>query len=366
MRAVAGLFGLVFVPLLLTACAGEDPATALLADYRERMARVLDVDAPPLEPPALAPWPRPRVRTVAIPEQRVDLLDFLDLQACGLGPLIAERSSALGRVKEPSQRLRYELEFLARADACLTPAADAGNADAGPDDETRALLAELLDAKRAALGAVIWNATLGDAALAADFALDVQPLAPTRVRGAGREATGAVHRLAQIAAQGGQAGEAPGDDWEAPWAALAHDRFGGRARRSVALLTAVLADVADWLEARERERPLCPLGRPTPDARILLNLFTRYYAGAVQPYLAAVSTETQRWLDALAALLAAQRLAPPAEFEAAVAGLLGGAGRGTEWQALVAARDRHTRAWQTLLGACDLAPRRPAAARTES
>jgi hypothetical protein len=31
-------------------------------------------------------------------------------------------------------------------------------------------------------------------------------------------------------------------DWEAPWAALAHDRFGGRSRRSVALVAAALAD----------------------------------------------------------------------------------------------------------------------------
>lgn len=354
-RLRAALGGLLMLALV-AGCDARDPATGMLLDYRARVARVLEIDADDLVVPQLSAWPRPRRRTLAVPAEHADLLEFLDLQQCRLGPLIGERSSALGRVKQPSQLLRYELAFLQRAQDCL--ADPARRSDVDPD--TVALLDGILADKRARLGAVVWNATLGDPALAANLALDVAPLAPATVAGAGRETTGALLRWASIAEDAGRTPVAL-DDWEVPWASIDRSRFGGRARRSVALLTVVLGQVADWLEARARTRPICPQHVATPRAQILSNVFAHYYAGRVQPYLADVSGEAGRWLDALAALRAAQRVTPPAGFETGAAPLLShvgasGAGRGAEWDRFVAARDRHTRAWQQVLEQCAMAP----------
>jgi hypothetical protein len=338
--------------VLLAGCAPADPAAALLADYRTRVLRVLDADdvAPAVAAPSA--WPRPRARTLPIPDQRVDLIEFLSLHACDLGALVGERSSPLGRVMVPSQRLRYELRFLARAAAC-----DPGDADAAAE------LDAIVNAKRAALPPVLWNATIGDPALAHHLALDVGPLDPERAAGAGREAIGALRRLA-ARVDDPAAARPEAADWEAPWEVLASDRYGGRVRRSAALLSAELTTVAAALEASEAERPLCPQGRPTPDARVLETVFTRYYAAAVQPYMAAVEPAFERWLAALGALRTAQPAQAPPGFDAAVAGLLppperAGEAVGDERAALRRARVRHTEAWQALLDRCGLGPQRP-------
>ncbi|MDZ7825615.1 MAG: DUF3080 family protein [Gammaproteobacteria bacterium] len=151
------------------------------------------------------------------------------------------------------------------------------------------------------------------------------------------------------------------EDWEAPWRSLDRSRFPAAARRALALMRITLEDVSAAMETRESRRPVCPLGRPTPDARILENLFQRYYAGvsaegapAVQPFLADLSSDYRRWLDALVQLRRAQRTQAPDGFSA-VADLQ------AEWQALVRARDRHTQLWQDLLERCGLEPRGPGA-----
>lgn len=334
-------------------CAPADPARALLEDYRDRVARVLERPAAGALVPSLEPWPRARLRTLEVEPQRTNLVRFLRLHDCGLGALVGERSSPLGRVMPPSQRLAYEHRFLRVADRCL------GELAADPEaDEDREALAEIVAGKRARLDAVVWNATLGSEALASVFTLDVDALAPERVAGSGSEVTGAVRELVRRAPRIGDPTLEP-ERWEAPWQVLSGSAFGGRARRSIALLALALEEVAGHLEAREAERPVCPQGIPTDRARILQNVFTRYYAGAVQPYLAAVDAELRPWFAALAALRAAQGADAPAGFDAATAPIVDPAVPGGEWSRLVAARDRHTQAWQDLLGRCDLAPSRP-------
>ena len=351
--------GAIVLPALVLLCASgcepADPARALLDDYRTRMGRVLEVDPGPLPEAELAPWPRARDRTLEVPAQRINLIEFLRLQRCDLGELVGARSSPLGRVMQPSRRLRYEIRFLRRADACLE------RLGAQPDaQENAARLAGLVAAKRTGLGAVIWNATLADDALADSHALSTPALAPAQTRGSGREATGALRRLAVIADAAGRRAVTL-EDWEAPWRSLDRSRFPAAARRALALMRITLEDVSAAMETRESRRPVCPLGRPTPDARILENLFQRYYAGvtsegalAVQPFLADLSSGYRRWLDALVQLRRAQRTQAPEGFSA-VADLQ------AEWQALVRARDRHTQLWQDLLERCGLEPRGPGA-----
>lgn len=344
---------LLVLALAAVGCAPADPARALLEDYRDRVARVVDRPTWGAFEPSLEPWPRARQRTLEIEPQRTNLVRFLRLHDCGLGALVGERSSALGRVMTPSQRLAYEHRFLRVADRCLADLAQEPEAEADREG-----LAEIVAGKRTRLGAVVWNATLGSEALASAFTLDVDALAPEAVAGSGSAVTGAVRELARRAPRVGDAALGL-EGWEAPWQALSGSAFGGRARRSVALLTLALEEVAGHLEAREAERPVCPQGIPTDRARILQNVFTRYYAGAVQPYLAAVDGELRPWFAALAALRAAQEATAPAGFDAATAPIVDPAAAGSEWSRLVAARDRHTQAWQDLLDRCDLAPSRP-------
>ena len=328
----------VLVALLLaSACAPGDPAEALLEDYRRRVVRTLDGAPGPAPEIRVAPWPRPRDRLVELPRQRVDLVDFLRLQDCGLGTLVGERSSSLGRVMQPPERLRYEHAFLAAAERCLADPAVA------EDDEVRPLLEELLVAKRAALPLVARNATLASRAVAVQHAVGVPSLEPGSARGLGDAELDALHGLADRVTGRVSAGD---PRWHEPWATLESSRFGGRLHRSVVVLATHLEAVSARLEAHA---PLCPAGRPGERARILENLFLRYYAQGVQPYLGAVDRAATSWHDALAALAAASE---------APAGVLQPDPVRRAVERLRGARDRHTRLWQDVLGGCGLGPGR--------
>ena len=51
------------------------------------------------------------------------------------------------------------------------------------------------------------------------------------------------------------------------------------------------------LEQRERQRPLCPQGRPTPRARHVNAVFLRYYGKGLQPAMAELERGLRPWLE---------------------------------------------------------------------
>lgn len=332
----------------LAGCSPADPGEALLQDYLDRVARVVEADSHDLDSVQLQGWPRRRDRVLEVPPQRTGLGQFLSLHRCDLGSLIGERSSQLGRVMTASQRLNYEHRFLLAAQQCL----DRLEGDQRRAD-MRAALAEVVDDKRASLPLLAWNATGGHDALAASHALGVAAVAPDEADARGATATAAVRQLAMRVPLLGT--PALGlHDWNQPWEDLQRSQYPGEARRAIVLLGETMQRVAELLEQRQAERPLCPQGVATPRAETLNNVFTRYYASEVQPYLADVHRGYGRWLEALKTLYEAQLIRPPELMADYHRGVLQ-----AEWDDYIAARDRHTRVWQEVLQGCDLAPRPP-------
>lgn len=118
---------LVIALLCLSAASGCTPnSDSELADYRERLARTLSIE---LAAPSPLKTPLPEIRAVkpeTLAEIRLDLLDMLALDSCGvgssqpsLGNLIAERNSSLGKVMAHSTQLQYEIQLLQALAACL-------------------------------------------------------------------------------------------------------------------------------------------------------------------------------------------------------------------------------------------------------
>ncbi len=335
----------ILAMLVTGGCAPADPAGVILAEYEQRVARVLSVTVQVRPLPELAPWPRTRDRTLAVPAQRTGLGGFLSLHRCDLGSLIGERSSQLGRVMSAPVRLHYEHRFLVAAQRCLEELAGY------PD---RAALREQLEAiveeKRHGLPAWAWNATLGGEALASAHSLDVAPLTPEEAEQAGRSEVAALYELAARLPGLGQKTLAVGD-WNAPFETLSRSVLPGRLRRSAQLLTHHLDGVAELLEVREARRPICPQGSATRDADILWNVFRGYHMERVQPYLVAVDRARRDWGAAFEALHAAQQVEPPAHFERIVLDPAGGV-----WPDLDRARERHIAAWRVVLVSCGLLP----------
>jgi hypothetical protein len=338
---------LLLCPLLLAACGPADNGLALQADYLQRLDRALESDgfvAFDSRSASQYRLPPRRERLLALPELRIGLLDLvIDARRCPhLQQLISQRNSSLGKQLVPSQRLGYEGDLLRAIDACLPHLQD----DAGLKTTLQRLAAD----KRGQLPAVFWNALNGsreverylrfaDQALPIAFAEDAAAL-------------DALEQLAAIGAGLPQRLPPPAERLEPLFFALYASDQGGQLITSLASLRHSLDAASELLEQRQQRRPLCPLGQATPRGRILQNIFVKFYAGGLQPYLAAVDQRGQRWQAALRQLQGIEGI-PPATgtYLERLAGE-----RDSLWMDFRAATARHVKAWQALLNSCGLAP----------
>lgn len=354
-RSRTAWVGLVGLLTLLSACDGGRPE-ALLDDYAGRIARITQQPALNLPMPAGLAYPRHRERRLDVPEVRARLWDLSDYRRCDLSQLIAERNSIMGRYWPASQRLDYELRFAHRLGRCRQRLQEA-TADSDEEaQEWREEVETVFAAKQGTLAAVWWAVTYDSAEFERHFSLStgLLPLGEAPPL----EALGRLTALGRTLSE-----PTDGLDLAALEATLQalRDRYGGAWQRSALALTETLAATAAQLEAAERRR-LCPQGKPTPEARIVETVFYRFYAERLQPYLAQIHQDGDAWLSAHAALLETlDRLeTDPSSLQGYRERVLG-RGTGSLWADLAAARDRHTRAWQSLLGDCGLMPSRPSA-----
>ena len=338
---------LILCFLLLAGCGPANDGLALQRDYLERLQRSLDApDVSAFDKRSTSQYrlPARRERLIELPELRIGLLDLvIDARRCPhLQQLISQRNSSLGKQLMPSQRLGYEGDLLRAIDACLPHLQD--------DSSLKATLQRLASDKRQQLPAVFWNALNGSPEFEhylrfADKALPVNTLEDSA-------ALDALQRLASIGAGLPEQLPPSASELEPQFFALYASEQGGQLITSLASLRHNLDVGSELLEQRQQSRPLCPLGQATPRGRILQNIFVKFYAGGLQPYLAQVDQRGQQWQ---AVLLQLQRIdgIPPATRTH----LLRLAGeQDSLWQDFRIATARHVKAWQTLLDSCGLAP----------
>src|SRR3989338_5415420 len=98
--------------------------------------------------------------------------------------------------------------------------------------------------------------------------------------------------------------------------------------------------------------PLCPTGKATERGRIVQNIFVKYYAGSLQPYLAQVDQRGQAWSSSLRSLSSVTQI-PPATLQ--YLQRLSGQ-EASLWADFQQATARHVRSWQEVLNSCGLAP----------
>jgi len=333
--------------LLLAGCQPGNDGLALQRDYLERLQRSLDgADFAPFDTRTLSQYrlPTRRQRLLELPELRIGLLDLvIDARRCPhLQQLISQRNSSLGKQLLPSQRLGYEGDLLRAIDDCLPHLPDSAS--------LKGTLQRLAAEKRRQLPAVFWNALNGSPEFEhyLRFADQALPLGS-------QEDNAALDALQRLASLGAALPHQlpPGSDTLDPlFFALYASEQGGQLITSLASLRHTLNAGSELLEQRQRTRPLCPLGKATPRGRILQNIFVKFYAGGLQPYLAQVDQRGQQWQAALHHLQRVEGI-PLATREhlQRLAGEQDGL-----WQAFRAATARHVKAWQTVLNSCGLAP----------
>ncbi|MBQ0783864.1 MAG: DUF3080 family protein, partial [Amphritea sp.] len=206
------------------------------------------------------------------------------------------------------------------------------------------------------LEANLWNGIFTSEAVERNFSLS-EPALPLEEEAGFSQSRQALIILNQIASLNNnrEKWSDPGylDQLENHLHALYSLRYGSRWLRSLALINDTLNHTSEVIEERLKERPVCFNQQTTPKARIVKNVFNKYYAGQLQPYMARIDRQGKEWL-ALNRNLLGNFTDIPQPMQAYKNQIL--AADAPLWLNYIQARDRHILAWQTLLIQCNLMP----------
>ena len=350
---------IVAIFLMISGCDSSKPES-MLSEYSQRLSTVLETDIQLSALPALPNFPQKRHRTHLTTELRQGLWEVLDFRQCDMLGIISERNSSLGKVMPPSQKMRYELRFLHALQQCQNTL----QARDDPDQELDAFkerLDEILTLKLNSLPLEVWNGIYASSEISKQFKTSSAPLA-NEVPETGSDYA-AIHsamqrfdHLAKLATS--KTIELPNwlDDIEDDYAALYRSDLGSQLLTSLNLLIKHLNAVAEAIDRRLSRKPFCFKGHQPPRATVLNNVFRKYYVQQVQPYMARVEQNARPWFTAHAAII--QKLPATPAMKAYADQVFSLQHNNSLWSRWIAARDRHTKAWQTILGQCNMMPNR--------
>lgn len=338
--------------LLLAGCDNHQPEK-MLETYSARVANSLDMDSElNLNQPLKLPrYPRRRERMQPVTDLRQGLLEVLNLRHCQLLDLIAARNSSLGKVMPPSKKMVYEIKLYSGLRRCLKKL---NEADAEP--ELIHQVVTIFTVKEQEFEAALWNGIFTSEAVERNFSLS-EPALPLDGEDGFSQSRQALILLNQIASLNNDRNFWSEPDYleqlETQLHALYNLRYGSRWLRSLALISDTLNHTASVIERRLKERPLCFKQQTTPAARIVKNVFNKYYAGQLQPYMARIDRQGKVWLELNRNLLETFSNIPQS-MQTYKSQIL--ATDAPLWRNYINARDRHTQAWQKLLQQCNLMP----------
>ena len=346
----------LFCCMTLIGC-GDDEVADLLDDYLSRVNN--STGTPVVEPgpyaSALNSFPRHRDLVLQQEDVRIGLLDLVSLEKCGIAELVAVRNSSLGKVMAASQQLLYEHRFLGLARACR----DTLTADKNDHGELVGLLAEVIVAKERDIARAFWNATFAGPEFADQFSLAGKALPITSDDHSAIEE--ALSYFIELRPHLGDIAYAiESETLEGHYYALQKRRYGGQLLHAIESLTHYLDGAASAVEKRMAEKAVCFNGRPTPAARTMHTVFSKFYAGRIQPYLSRVHRQGRAYLTLVDSL--AQQDAAPVAFRTYRATQLRTANPVGPWSRFENAIQRHAQSWQRLFDQCGLSAAGPSSA----
>tara|TARA_R110000822_G_scaffold49877_5_gene130841 strand:- start:134 stop:1189 length:1056 start_codon:yes stop_codon:yes gene_type:complete len=339
------LFSLIH---LLCACDPLAKPESLMDEYVKRLANVLDVEPVYSELIDIERIPRPRDRRLSIPEHDINMLDFLSLYGCELQFVVGEKNSILGRVMQPLNSLRYELQFIDAAQQCLVEI---------DSESLRRKLTQVIELKKQYLPRVIWNATWGTEEMAQLMSLSSGLYDPEKSQyeiSSYNQDIVYVNKRVQQLLQGQYE-----QDLEYMGEIQQRWQYGSRAgqlHNSARLLISRLDDGTNILKQRIDENPLCLQGRPNNQAKILESMFFKVYIEKVQPYMSAVNSGADQLFQPLARLAKIQTEVMPQTFNDYYQETLNLNNQENIWALYQQRIKEHTEAWQDLLEQCGLRP----------
>lgn len=307
----------------------------------------------PLAPAKAVTLPALSLRQITLPLQQSDigLLEFLRLNVCPLGMTIGQKNSTLGKVAPPSQRLHMERDFLLLAPACIEQLRTAR-------PELSQTLQQALKLKQQQRMQEWWNAWLTAKEWQQFISIAARPLEmggdePAHIS---RSLQALDYAIAQGQRWQQQDYHYRSSEMEFHQQQLMLGESLGKWLHAQALQTDVLNRVAQVLEQRFAQKPLCITGQKTDKANILFTVFQKFYLTQVQPYMSRSDQLGQQLLqnlNTLQQLLQQQGIEAPSTYRDWLAELE------RRQQAFTLASQRHVRAWRNTLSECGFLPSKP-------
>ncbi|WP_415884075.1 DUF3080 family protein [Neptuniibacter sp. QD34_54] len=352
-------FSILIIVLISVGGCSRDTPELVLENYLYRLSNTLDLNQPqPYLPKTRVQFPLKRERILKTTEIREGLLDVLKLKRCDLLPLIAERNSSLGKVAKPSTKLLYELNFY----HLLTQCRESLRNDSAIDTELLKRVNDIHRVKRDNLPAELWNGVFTAPEMEANFSRS-QTALPLVDNSSTQQSIEALQTLVNLTEHNlDQLGRTKPnkDHLNQAFKILHSNRSGPAIISSLELLTYHLDQAASLLEQRNSPNtPLCRNQSPNKTARILENVFYKFYIGEVLPYLAQIDRYASKWLDLNQQLLqnyTALSVSIPQSMETYSTTILSKTAPHGIWLSYQRARDKHTEAWQKTLKNCGMMP----------
>ena len=341
---------------LLSGCTDTSSPSVMFERALDRIANVTGVEPGPQSfSYAVPPYPRPRDLRLEPVDLRVGFAGLVQLGECRLLGEVTARNSSLGKFQADSSRLLYELRFYRGLTLCLGEQM----AKSAPDAGFLRQLREIEAGKRRNLPIAFWNATFASPEFRSLLNTATESLSrdaessPTEIA----EALDAFIRIGQELTSGSL--EADASRVEARYQTLGSNRVVGPLLQAMAASLGYLERSSGLLETVARQNRLCPAGRKTPRGKYLHNVFRKFYVGEIQPYLSQVHGTARPIMERLDQLARLQSIEVPPAFREFHAATFATDSPGALWPAFQAGIARHTRAWQSVLGQCQLMPGRP-------
>ncbi|MGB0734358.1 MAG: DUF3080 family protein, partial [Pontibacterium sp.] len=141
---------------------------------------------------------------------------------------------------------------------------------------------------------------------------------------------------------------------ELPYQQLYTLQYGGRLLTSVALLTQTMERGTQAINARLARKAFCRKGLANQRKEILGNVFAQFYSGRFQPYLASVDQPYQTLASQLQTMV--EGVPPTASVKAYFDQVWSEHSEFSLRSRYINARQAHVKAWQVLLGQCNMMP----------
>lgn len=348
--------GALTLLLSLVGCANDHSPSVMFERLLERLSNVTEVEADPES--ALAPlpvYPRPRDLTLLLDDVRVGFGTFHGLGRCRLLGEVSGRNSSLGKVQSVTARLLYELRFYRQLQACLDELRQSDQRDDEFITETQAIASR----KRANLPAVFWNATFASPEFRTLMNTASEPLARDAEPAVAdiTDALGYITRIGMTLESDGETVE--NGPLESRYFVLQSGKRVGPLLQGMAVSRDYLARGTHLLETVASQNRICPMGKKTRRGKHLFNVFQKFYIGEAQPYLSLLHTQARPLFEGINDLLKVQKAPVPPAFQTFYDATINSDISTSLWKGFNEDIARHTRAWQKVLGQCDLMPKLP-------